>query len=68
MKDVSGPTLRALQQLRKQSVLVADLCDSIILGGDTNRHNAMRLIHAALLQLQVRIEAELETLESGGTP
>jgi hypothetical protein len=60
----SGPTLRALQLLRQASFQVATLCDSIIVGGETNRTNALRLLPNALQQLRERTQAAIEALES----
>jgi hypothetical protein len=64
MRDVSGPTLTALQHLRQTSAYTADLCASVILGGDANRHNALRLIVPALRELIVRAQKALDALEA----
>jgi hypothetical protein len=63
MKAASGPTLHALQQLRQSSTYTADLCTAVMLGGDTNRHNALNLLPAALHQLQTRVQAAIAALE-----
>lgn len=66
MKDVSALTLHELQVVRKQSAVVVELCDAAIYGGDSNRHNAMRLIQPALRLLISRAEAALVALAQEG--
>jgi hypothetical protein len=68
MKSPSAPTLHALQRLRQASVSVAALCDSIILGGDTNRNNAIPLLPQALRILRERVDRALEVLAQEGRP
>lgn len=62
--EINAPMLQHLQQLRKQSVYVASLCDAMLLGGATDRHGAMPLLPDALHVLHARVCEAIEAMEA----
>ena len=63
MSAASGPTLRALQDLRRSIGIVSELGDAVILGGAGDVANAMPKLPEALRMLGRRVERALEALE-----
>ena len=55
--------LRALQDLRRSTVVVVSLADAVILGGSWNHADAMAKLPPALRVLQQRVQAAIEALE-----
>jgi hypothetical protein len=63
---MTGPSLHALQDLRRSIGVVAALCDSVIFGGPVDIADATSKLAPALHMLQRRAQRALEALETEG--
>jgi hypothetical protein len=63
MREPSHMILTRLQVLQKSTAYTVDLCTAVILGGATNRHNAMALLPNALQKLHAHVCEAIQELE-----
>jgi hypothetical protein len=63
MTPLNGPTLYALEQLRRQSALTVSLADAVLFGQRSLARNAMRPLIPALQDLIVRAQRTIAALE-----
>jgi hypothetical protein len=61
-------TLHALEQLRRQSALVVELCDAILFGQRSLATGATRQLVPALRLLTSRVQLTLDAMEQESTP